>query len=92
MDASETIQKLDELIGECRDLTAAVRGAVPGNGGSASVKIGGNNLMVGALIGICIATCAATWIALIIGAMELHDLRAWRDIDHAKITKLEAGK
>lgn len=61
-------------------------------GGSASVRIGGNGLMVGFLIGMCVATCAATWIALVLGAMELHDLRAWRDIDHAKITKLEAAK
>lgn len=87
-DTIQAMQKLDGLIKEIRQTNTVLRSMAPGS--TASVKIGGSGFVTGALIGICIATCIATWVALVLGAMELHDLRAWRDIDHAKITKLEA--
>lgn len=39
-----------------------------------------------------VVACFATWFALILFAMEIHDLRAWRDIHAGKISKLEAQK
>lgn len=88
MEHPETIAKLDGLIEEIRQTNKALRQIAPGN--RSTVTIGSNGFLIGALIGVCIATCIGTWVALVLGAMELHDLRAWRDIDHAKITKLEA--
>lgn len=37
-----------------------------------------------------IVACFATWFALILFAMEIHDLRAWRDIHQNHINALEA--
>lgn len=85
----DTIQRLDELIAQCRELTNAVGEAVPARS-SSNVSIGGGGFWSGLTVGMCIATCLATWIALVLFGMEIHDLRAWREIDHGKITKLEA--
>lgn len=87
----EIDEKLDQLIDECREIAQAVRDAVVPQQ-SQSVKVGGNGMLVGFLIGMCVATCAATWIALVFFAMDIHDLRAWRDIHAGRIEKLEAWK
>lgn len=87
----DEIDKLDLLIEECRDLTHAVRAAVVPQQ-SQNVKVGGSGFLVGALVGMCVATCAATWIALVFFAMDIHDLRAWRDIHEGRIGKVEAWK
>lgn len=44
----------------------------------------------GGLLAAAITACFASWIALILFAMEIHDLRAWRDIHQNHINALEA--
>lgn len=85
------ILELAKQVKETNELARKVlHHAATAVGGNASVKIGGN-FGHGVLIGVTMTTCIATWIALIFFAMDVHDLRAWRDIHSTDIGKLKAA-
>ena len=81
--------EIAELVQQIQETNTLLRQRYAGGSSGNTVKIG-STFAQGVFVGLCVATCVATWIALILFAMDIHDLRAWRDIDHAKITKLEA--
>lgn len=56
---------------------------------SNSVNISGG-FKQGAWVGICITTCVATWLALIIFASMLTNLWAWKDVHNNDIGRLKA--
>ena len=81
--------EIAELANELRETNELLRERYNVGGGSASVKIG-DSFRSGALVGVCITTCVATWIALIIGALVMTNLFAWKDVHNNAIGQLKA--
>jgi hypothetical protein len=85
----EVIQKLDDLIEQCRELTKAVRvAAIPATSNTNKLTIGSTNFYHGAFVGFCIATCLATWVALLVFDKRVDSLQAWSDIYRRDIGQL----
>ncbi len=68
--------RLDKLVAE--DRTRQTQTVIHKTGDS-------SGLLIGAIV-----ACFATWVAVVLIFMQLHDLTAWRDIHQNHINALEA--
>lgn len=79
--------EISELAEQLRETNGLIRDRYLG-GNTASVKIG-DSFKSGMVVGICTATCVATWIALLIFAFFMTNLWAWKDVHTKDIAKLQ---
>ena len=85
METSAQVQKINDLFRELID-------TIPKQGTIQEIHYKSEGMGVVGVI--CATICAMSVLFLILGAIlvvpEIHDLRAWLDINRAKIAKLEA--
>lgn len=79
-------ERIQALIDGINKLTERLERA--GNN-SNSVNISGG-FRQGAWVGVCMATCVATWLALILFSLFITNLWAWKDVHNNDIGRLKA--
>jgi hypothetical protein len=96
---NDTIEKLDELIEQCRELTNAVSTLVPRNVTTNTISGGSLTWVSVSCLLVCVVCLISiglvTWVVGIeLGKQdhEIHDLRAWRDMHQGRLDKLDAWK
>ncbi len=87
-DRSVEVEEILELARQVQETNRLAREQLSRVGGSSSTATRG--FLQGVLVGMCVMTCVATWIGLVLFAMDIHDLRAWRDQHSNMIGQMKA--